>query len=298
MKEVHTLGDLESWRELAPPDRPPIRLGVFGEPVAHSRSPEMQNAALATCGFDMQYARFEIARDELPRAMELVRELNFVGLNLTIPHKAAGIELVDEVDEFARAVGTINSVRLEQGRLSGFNTDGPGFRAAINSEFETDLAGLRILLFGAGGGAGRAIATQCARGGCERVTLVNRTAAKAQQLAQYLHATSGTLVEAVAWNQRELHAAIAEADLLVNATSVGLLPTDTLLIPADALHAELMVYDTVYASTPTALLWAARNAGARTANGLSMLLHQGALAFETWFGREAPLREMAAALGL
>ena len=158
MKEVYTLADLKNWKAKA---KAPIRLGVFGDPVAHSLSPAMQNAALEKCGLEMRYARFEIGPSDLPAALELLPGLNFVGVNLTVPHKIAALSLVDEADETARQSGAVNTIKIDDGKLRGFNTDGKGFSRAIREEFSVDLRDLRILVLGAGGAA-RAIAWQCA----------------------------------------------------------------------------------------------------------------------------------------
>ncbi len=304
MQECYTLVDLQSWKSNSAQDDPPIRLGVFGDPVTHSLSPQLQNAALQSRGLNLQYARFQIASDELETALRLLPSLDFVGVNLTIPHKIAGAQLVDRLDDFARRVGAINTVRIDGGKLIGSNTDGPGFARAIRSEFSVDLRDLRVLLLGAGGGAGRAIAMQCALEGCERLVLVNRTIAKAQQLAAELKpffidarvSAPVRRLEAVPWEERALRAQIANIDLVVNATSLGLKHSDPPVLPPALLAPHLMVYDTIYAPARTALLNAAADAGARGANGLSMLLHQGALSFETWFEGEAPLAAMRAAL--
>ncbi len=263
----------------------------------------MQNAALEACGLPGRYARFHIGGEELEQALRLIRERNFIGVNLTIPHKITGAALMDELDGFARSVGAVNTVRVEDGKLIGYNTDGPGFARAIRSEFSVDLRDLRVLLFGAGG-AGRAIALQCAREGCERLVLVNRTSEKAQQLATELRpyfsdarvAGPVARLEAVPWEERAFRVQIANTDLLVNATALGVRRADPPLLPESVLAPHLMVYDTVYAASGTPLLTAAAHAGARGANGLSMLLHQGALAFEIWFDRDAPLEQMRAAL--
>ena len=257
----------------------------------------MQNAALKSCELDMQYARFQIAANELETALRLLPSLDFVGVNLTIPHKIAGALVVDALDDFARRVGAINVVRIDGEKLIGSNTDGPGFARAIRSEFSVDLRDLRVLLLGAGGGAGRAIAMQCAVEGCERLVLVNRTLAKAQQLAAELRpffvdtrvSAPVRRLEAVPWEERTLRSQIANIDLVVNATSLGLRHSDPPVLPPAILAPHLMVYDTIYSPERTALLSAAIDAGARGANGLSMLLHQGALSFEAWFEREAPL---------
>jgi shikimate dehydrogenase len=304
--ESYSLDDLQNWAATGATVNPPIRLGVFGDPVAHSLSPTLQNAALKSRALNMQYARFRISDEELQTALRLLPALGFLGINLTIPHKIAGAQLMDSLDDFARRVGAINTVRIDGDKLIGSNTDGPGFARAIRSEFSVDLRDLRILLLGAGGGAGRAIAMQCALDGCERLVLVNRTIEKAQHLAAELKpffvdsrvSAPVRRLEAVTWEDRALRSQIANIDLVVNATSVGLKRSDPPVIPASVLAPHLMVFDTIYAPARTSLLAAAADAGARGANGLSMLLHQGALSFETWFEREAPLATMRAALGV
>ena len=186
MKTIYALADLRDWEKRTRHISPPIRLGVLGDPVAHSLSPEMQNAALEKGGIPMRYALFQIAPDELEAALRLLRELDFVGVNLTVPHKIAALSFVDEVEERARKVGAINTIVFRDGKSLGWNTDGPGFERAIREEFFVDLRDMRVLLLGAGGGAGRALAYQCASENCERLVLVNRTFAKARALAREL----------------------------------------------------------------------------------------------------------------
>jgi shikimate dehydrogenase len=303
-RDFYTLADLQNWPEAMPNARPPIRLGVFGDPVTHSLSPQMQNAALKHCKIDMQYGAFQIAPDELARAFKSIRELEFIGVNLTVPHKIAAIECVDEVDPAARKIGAINVVANRSGKLVGFNTDGLGFSRAIREEFVVDLRDLRVMLLGAGGGA-RAIAMQCALENCERLVLANRTFDTAKELADRLSEFfAGPKVlgpvprlQAIPWEESALRFQIANIDLIVNATPVGLNRTDPPPLPAHLLVPHLFVYDTVYRPDRTQFVAAAAGAGARAANGLSMLLHQGALAFQIWFERAAPIDAMRAALG-
>jgi len=297
VKEVYTLNDLQSFgrKKL----KPPIRLGVFGHPVAHSLSPQMQNAALEKSDLEMRYARFEIAPDELQESVELLRGLDFIGVNLTVPHKIAALALVDEADETARQIGAVNTIKKDKGKLRGFNTDGKGFSRAIREEFSVDLRDLRVLVFGAGGAA-RAIALECAKENCERLVIANRDPQKANQMVESLRGFfAGPRVlgpvprlQSIAAEEAALRFQIANTDLVVNATPLGLNHGDAAPIPARLLAPHLMVYDTVYASGPTALISGAIEAGARTASGLSMLLHQGALAFEIWFDRAAPIEAM------
>jgi shikimate dehydrogenase len=301
VKEIYTLADLRNWKKSA---RKPVRLGVFGHPVTHSLSPQMQNAALKACKIDMQYARFEIAPDELRDAIQLIREHEFVGINLTLPHKVSAPELLDDVDANAKRIGAVNTIKLDNGKLRGFNTDGKGFARAIREEFVVDLRDLRVMVLGAGGAA-RAIALQCAKEHCERLVIANRTFEKAQALTNDLREFfTGPKVfgpvprlHAIPLEESALKFQIGHVDLIVNATPMGLNASDAPPIPARLLEPHLMIYDTVYAQDrQSPFVIAAHEAGARAANGLSMLLHQGALAFEVWFGREAPLDLMRAAI--
>ncbi|HEX4665382.1 MAG TPA: shikimate dehydrogenase [Chthoniobacterales bacterium] len=304
MKSVYDLKELNRWETTAGQVAPPIRLGVVGDPVTHSLSPSMQNAALEKSGLEMHFAAFRIAPDELAEALELFRRHNFIGLNLTVPHKIPAVALVDEVEERAQMIGAINTIVFRDGKSSGWNTDAPGFERAVREVFSVDLRDLRVLLLGAGGGAGRAVAYQCAFEKCERLVLVNRTLNKAQALARELAGYfSGPRVlgpearlEAVPWEEAALRTQLARTDLVVNATTLGLKRTDPLALPHSLLAPHLMIYDLVYKATTTPLLSAAQEAGARAADGLTMLLQQGALAFELWFDRAAPLPAMRAAL--
>jgi len=172
--ERYTLADLDNWRETTRGVKPPIRVGVFGDPVAHSLSPQMQNAALRACKIDMQYARFHVRANEVRSALHVLTELDFIGVNLTAPHKIAALISVDEVDERAARAGAVNTIRVRDKKLIASNTDGEGFLRAIRSEFSVDLRDLRVMVIGAGGGSGRAIAMQCALENCERLVLVFR----------------------------------------------------------------------------------------------------------------------------
>jgi shikimate dehydrogenase len=302
-KEVYSFEDLQNWREVTGHVSPPIRLGVFGHPVAHSLSPRMQNAALKGCKIDMQYAAFQIAPEELREALGSIRESDFAGLNLTVPHKITALEHVDDVDPAAQKIGAINLVANRRQKLVGFNTDGLGFSRAIREEFAVDLRDLRVMLLGAGGAA-RAIAMQCALENCERLVLANRTFDTAKELADRLSEFfAGPKVlgpvprlQAIPWEESALRFQIANIDLIVNATPVGLNRTDPPPLPEHLLAPHLLVYDTVYRPDRTQFVAAAAGAGARAANGLSMLLHQGALAFQIWFERAAPIDTMRAAL--
>jgi shikimate dehydrogenase len=300
----YTLGDLEKWLQIARDIDPPIRLGVLGDPVVHSLSPEMQNAALRACEIAAQYARFHIRPSELRSALRFFRNLDFAGVNLTVPHKIAGFGQIDEADESASRIGAVNTIRVRDKKLVGSNTDGEGFLRAVRSEFSVDLRDLRVLIIGAGGGTGRAIAWQCALENCERLVLVNRTLEKANALAERLHSFfmearvlgPAARLEAVASEEPLMRMQLADIDLIVNATPLGMNPSDPTPIPGRLIAPHHMVFDCIYGPSKTALLRAAEQAGARSANGISMLLHQGALSFSIWFDREPPIDAMRKAL--
>ena len=300
----YTLADLEKWDDVARDIDLPIRLGVFGDPVAHSLSPEMQNAALRACEIAAQYARFHIRPSELRSALRFFRNLDFAGVNLTVPHKIAGFGQIDEADESASRIGAVNTLCVRDKKLVGSNTDGEGFMRAVRSEFSVDLRDLRVLIIGAGGGTGRAIAWQCALENCERLVLVNRTLEKANALAERLHSFfmearvlgPAARLEAVAWEEPLMRMQLADIDLIVNATPLGMNPSDPTPIPGRLIAPHHMVFDCIYGPSKTALLRAAEQAGARSANGISMLLHQGALSFSIWFDREPPIDAMRKAL--
>ncbi len=308
-KEIYSLADLRDWTAATAGEARPIRLSVFGDPVAHSRSPQMQNPALEAAGIAAAYARLHIRPEELAEALRLLPRLDFIGTNVTIPHKAAALALMDEVDPQARRAGGVNTVVVEGERLIGFSTDGPGLVRAIRADFGVDVRDMRVMILGAGGGAGRAIAVQCAIEGSARLVLVNRTFDRAQALAAELAPSlretrvTGPLrrLEAAPWDDASFARQLPYIDLVINATPLGMASGAMEFrrvspIPASLLRPNHLVYDTVYTAGRTPLLLAADEAGARAANGLSMLLYQGALSFEIWFGRAAPLEVMRAGL--
>jgi shikimate dehydrogenase len=302
-KDVYTIEDLRAWKA-APPvwksGQKPV-LAVFGDPVAHSLSPQMMNPALNAMGIQGRYIRLHILDGDFEEAVRLLPELGFYGTNVTIPHKFNALAKVDEVDTLAKQLGAVNTVACENdGRLLGFNSDGPGFLRSLREAFQVDAGDLRIMILGAGGGAGRAVAIQCALKHCERLVLVNRTVEKVQSLAEELHPhfnhelVSGPVerLECMALDSPEMAHQLDHTDLIVNATSLGMKRTDPDLIAPALLQPHHLIYDMVYRPARTKLMATADAAGARNMNGLSMLLHQGAISLETWFDQEAPLEVM------
>ena len=271
-----------------------FRLAVLGDPIEHSLSPQMQNAALKARGLPYRYERLLVSPAELERAFTCLRNLGFIGWNLTIPHKVAGYRLVDRLDPEAEALGAINTVMNQAGKLIGFNTDGRGLQAALADAFGVDPAKSRIALLGAGGGAGQASARFLANLRPETLLLVNRTAEKMAALRHEMAANSHVTF----WDFNQLRPVFLEADLIINASSLGL--TDT---PLDWdpgwLRLEHRLFDMVYRpQRETALVTWARQNGIPAVDGRLMLLHQGAFAFEHWFGEPVPLSAMRESLGL
>jgi shikimate dehydrogenase len=273
--------------------KPDFQLGVLGDPVEHSLSPQMQNAALAVRGLPFRYERVHVSPARLEEAFVRLRELGFIGWNLTLPHKIAGLSLVDRLDPEAADLGAINTVLNHGGELNGFNTDGRGLQAALTEALEIDLTKVRIAVLGAGGGAGHAAARFLARLRPERLLLVNRTLVKMENLKNQLAGDPRITF----WDFDQLERVFREADLIVNATSTGL-TGGTLDWDPDWLRADHRVFDMVYrreGDTPM-VAWAKRK-GVPAVDGRLMLLHQGAFAFEHWFGRPVPVQAMRDALG-
>lgn len=299
MKDVYSYTDLADWERVTAdlPERP--ILAVIGDPIAHSKSPQMHNIALAAEGIDGCYIRLHLSADELAPGLARLAELEFVGVNVTIPHKAAALELATEVGFLARMMGAANTLRFDdEDVVRAWNTDGPGFLRAVEESFGRSVEDLRVAIIGAGGGAGRAVAVQCAAVGCPRLVMVNRTLDKVQALRAQMAAlpTGCEDIRVCAWEPGSMATELAEVDLLVNATSLGMDPGDDPVVSVDLLRADHLVYDMVYSGGRTRLLEDTAAAGGRGADGLAMLLHQGAIAFEHWFRRAAPLDAMRVGL--
>ncbi len=291
---TYTLDDLRNWPTATRDLSNPARLAVIGDPVAHSRSPQMHNPALRAAGIDGEYVRLHLQPEELEEGIALMKAADFIGFNATIPHKGAVFAAVDGMSETARRIGAVNTVAIRDGVLVGHNTDAPGWKEAVREAFSADLAGLRVMVVGAGGGAGRAAAVQCAMDRCERLVLANRTVEKAHALAAELRDAIGDAgrLAVIPWEEGAMERELDGIDLIVNATSMGMKEGDAEAVPQRLIQPHHLVYDMVYAPARTRLMAAAEERGAKAENGLGMLLWQGALAFEFWFRREAPLVAM------
>ncbi len=296
MKQVYTLADLATRDLLDEGFAKPARLAVIGHPVAHSASPGMHQPALDAAGIDSRYVRLDIAPGQVGEAFSRMRALGFIGCNVTVPHKLEAMEHCNVATD-ARALGAVNTIRFDADATLGFNTDGPGFARAIEDDFSVPLASLKVAVVGAGGGAGQAIATQCCLLGVTRLVVVNRTVAKLGPLVERLQMINPlTEILALAFDDPSLAEHCLACDLIVNTSSVGLKAGDPAILPTNCLKADHLVYDTIYQPPITPLLATANSLGCRTANGLSMLIHQGALAFQHWFPGSEPLEVMKRAM--
>ena len=272
--------------------------GVVGDPVEHSVSPAMHNAAFRALGLDYAYVPFHVRSGDLPAALQGMRALNIRGLNVTLPHKVEVMALLDEIDPPAGQIGAVNVVINHSGRLMGCNTDAEGFLHVL-SEHSMEPQGNKVVLLGAGGAA-RAIGFALASRGAS-LTILNRTPGAAASCAADISGATGQPVKALEMTRANMASVIEGAGLLVNTTSVGMLPdTGVSPIDRDLLGPRLTVVDIVYNPAQSKLLKDAGKAGAKTINGLEMLVWQGALAFERWTGLQAPIdvmrRAAAAAL--
>ncbi len=266
---------------------------LIGDPVEQSLSPPMYNAAFRALGLNCAYVALRVPKQFLTDAIGGIRALNIAGFNITTPHKIGIVGLLDELDESASLVGAVNTVKNDRGKLIGFNTDGEGALRALEEKVGS-VREKEVVLLGAGGAA-RAIAFSLSKAGA-RLTIANRTVSRAKALASTIEQKLGIEVEVASLNRAELTGALKNIDVLINATSVGMSPNaDQTLVSASMMHRGLVVYDIVYEPLRTKLLREARRAGGRTIDGLGMLVHQGALAFEIWTGKRAPIKVMEAA---
>ncbi|MEB3100746.1 shikimate dehydrogenase [Ferviditalea candida] len=268
-----------------------ILYGVFGDPVHHSKSPVMMNAAFREFGINAAYAAFHVKPDRLRDAVCGIRALGFRGVNVTIPHKVEVMNYLDEVDEAASIIGAVNTIVNENGRLTGYNTDGIGYVRSLKTETGCDLRGKRIVVIGAGGAA-RGVVYALAREGPASIRIANRTRDKAAELAKDMSA----FADCSGINMEEL-SAISDADLLLNTTSVGMHPHKDQVPAANIRYRPgMIVSDLIYNPLETRWLQLAGQAGAIVHRGLGMFIYQGAYAFEYWTGRPAPVEVMREAV--
>lgn len=269
------------------------RVVLIGHPVAHSLSGAMQQAAFDALGIDAKYELWDRAPIALPDAIAEVRGDNFLGVNVTIPHKERVVPLIDKLTEEAQATGAVNTLTREGKRLVGHNTDVPGFAAALDKLVGRQKMPRQAVVLGAGGGA-RAVVYGLIRAGFLRIIVFNRHLHRAEGLVRHFGKSAAHMdLKAMPWHESIIESELARTKVLVNATSIGLLD-DVSPIPGELITGDLLVLDLIYKRTR--LLRAAESAGAAAADGETMLLHQGAAAFTLWTGQPAPLDVMSQAL--
>ncbi|HUR57407.1 MAG TPA: shikimate dehydrogenase [Opitutaceae bacterium] len=284
-ESVLTLPDLDAW------SRPGTSLAVLGHPIKHSISPAMHNAALSAAAktqprfADWKYFRFDVSPDDLPSALRLLHAKKFHGVNLTVPHKVIAFEHVAQVDAAAQPVGAVNTLRWSERGWEGFNTDGYGLATALREALGRELAGAHIILLGAGGAA-RGAAVECLQRGCASLAIANRTRENLDALLAIL-APLARNIPVRGFPPAAPPRDLPSGALIINATSAGLRADDPLPIDLALLPRPAAVYDMIYNPPRTPLLAAAAALGLPQANGLGMLVHQGARSLEIWSGLPA-----------
>ncbi|MBP1045672.1 shikimate dehydrogenase [Enterococcus sp. BWM-S5] len=271
-------------------------IGLFADPIRHSVSPMIQNTALQALEIDAVYLAFELGEERLTQAIDSIRALDMLGANLSMPHKMAAVPMMDELSEAAKLVGAINTIVNENGKLTGYTTDGTGFMRSLKDQ-EIDIIGKKMTIIGAGGAA-TAIIVQAALDGVKEIAVYNRRDEffeKVKEKLIYIEKNTDCSIHLHdLTEQEELTKDILESGLLVNATGVGMKPNLDASPIEDftMLRADLPVYDVIYTPRETRLLKEAKARGAKTMNGLGMLLYQGAAAFELWTGKEMPIEKV------
>ncbi|MFC5651800.1 shikimate dehydrogenase [Paenibacillus solisilvae] len=290
-KEQQSISNYQSAGHIV--DSHTVLYSVIGDPVRHSKSPVMMNRAFRERGINGVYTAFHVQPDKLGDFVAGVRAMGIRGVNVTIPHKLDIMPLLDEIDESAKAIGAVNTIVNNEGHLIGYNTDGIGYVRSLKEEAAPNLAGSNVLIVGAGG-ATRGILYALAREGVARVTISNRTAQRAQELAEDFR----PYITAIAAIGNEgLQAACAEADIVINTTSLGMYPkVDETPLDASWLKPGTIASDLIYNPMTTRFLEEAKHRGCLIHGGLGMFIYQGAYAFEYWTGTEAPVEAMREAV--
>jgi len=269
--------------------------GVIGYPIGHTLSPAMHDAAFKALGIDAVYEPFEVKPEDLQKSIKALVARGICGFNVTVPHKISCMKFLNKIDDYANFIGAVNTVNVgtpgTELFLSGYNTDGPGFLRSLKEDLGFDPKGKRVFIIGAGGAA-RAVFFTLAKAGAKSITVVDKIQDSAVDLANRYSVLCPT-----AWvrYEKDWTPFVVDADLLVNASPVGMKKTDPLPINEKLLYKDLAVFDIVY-NTQTSLVKVAKENGLKACGGLGMLLYQGVLAFEIWTGKSAPVEVMRDAL--
>ncbi len=274
-------------------DRDTKLFGILGYPLGHSFSPPMQNAAFAATGVNAAFFLLEVKPEDLDVALAGMKILPFGGASVTIPNKVAIIEHLDEISEAARLIGAVNVIKFEDGKVKGYNTDGSGFFRAFQTELGEEPKGKTFFVNGAGG-ASRAICVEAVLRGAKKLYIYNRTLSRAEVIAGDINGKIRDCAAVVAQKPEAMAEALAEAEVFINTTSVGMYPkVEELSFDVSLLRGEMIVCDAVYNPERTQLLWKAAELGCRTMSGVRMLINQGAEAYAIWTEREPPTEIMS-----
>lgn len=268
---------------------------VLGHPIGHTLSPVMHNASMKKLGFDGIYLALDVHPDRLLEVLPAMAQMGFAGVNLTVPHKEIAFQGLEKLDESAQLFGAANTIEFTDDGLVGHNTDGYGFLKALAEKFEKTVEGDSVFVLGCGG-AGRATALQSAAKGARSIVLADIDAERVQKLKDEIRGLTPNVEVIQSLEKSEQIKLCRAADLVVQASPVGMNQGDPSLLPAAAFREGQRVFDLIYMYPETAFLTTAREAGAEIANGLGMLLHQGARAFEIWTGSEPNVPAMRKAL--
>ncbi|RAP28753.1 shikimate dehydrogenase [Candidatus Marinamargulisbacteria bacterium SCGC AG-343-D04] len=261
-------------------------LGVIGDPISHSDSPLIHNAMLSLHEIDMVYLPFHVKPEKLQETVQALKSMNVRGFNVTVPHKESILQCLDEVDESALQVGAVNTVINEKGRLIGYNTDGRGFLFTLKEQYGFDLRDKHVCILGSGGTA-KALSLVCASQGISKLSIINRTLTKAQQLGDVLSDQSDCSIEAFQLNSDDSFVALEGADLIIQTTSVGMILEECPLNDFKWVSSDKICYDVIYKPRKTRFLTLAEEAGAKTINGVHMLVAQAMYAYTLFTGTDA-----------
>lgn len=270
-------------------------VGIIGDPLDHTLSPTIQNAAFEYLGLNWCYIPMPVGQGLLGAAIEGIKALGIAGVNVTMPFKTDVVTMLDEVAMFAETVGAVNTILVDRGKLIGYNTDGRGFYTALVRDLNFDIKGRRVVVFGAGGAA-RSVAVSLALAGCASITIVNRSFEKGERLMNMIKKSAAEVDVSCMLPEENLDVVFAESDVVINATPLSTFENSTFKVPLSLLNKNQLVCDLNYSVYQPPLLQEAEARGARVMDGKWMLLYQAAAAFEIWTGLEAPIEVMRVAL--
>jgi shikimate dehydrogenase len=270
--------------------------GLLGYPLKQSFSPEMHNKNFEALGLDYYYIPMEVENDKLEDVLKGLKSLNFAGFNVTKPNKVKVMEYLDEVNELAQKIGSVNTVKNVNGKLVGYNTDGQGFVDSLKADGNIEPKGTKFTIFGAGG-ASKAIAVTLAYNGAAQIIILDKYMDVAKDLVNHINKDVAQVAKLAVLDDEGIKASVADCDVLVNASGVGMYPhLEETPVKKEYLNSSIMVYDCTYNPLKTTLLKEAEEVGCKTLNGIGMCVNQGAKAFAIWTDMPAPVEKMGGIL--